>query len=75
MVAVGLAAFMLHFTTEYKILIAFSVIYGLSDGVFVTTQCYILLTVVDSRKTTAAFCIYNIMSSIPSAAGGPVAGK
>ena len=75
MVAAGLAAFMLHFTTEYWILIVFSVIYGLSDGVFATTQCYILLTIVDRKRTTAAFCIYNVLSSFPSAAGGPVAGE
>ena len=74
-VAAGLATFMLHFTTEYWILIAFSVVYGLSDGVFATTQCYILLTIVDSKRTTAAFCIYNVLSSFPSAAGGPVAGE
>ena len=73
--AAGLATFMLHFTTEYWILIAFSVVYGLSDGVFATTQCYILLTIVYSKRTTAAFCIYNVLSSFPSAAGGPVAGE
>ena len=73
--AAGLAAFMLPFTTEYWILIAFSVIYGLSDGVFAKTQCYILLTTVDSKRTTAAFCMNNVLSSFPSAAGGPVAGE
>ena len=75
MVTASLAAFMLPFTTKYWSLIVFSVIYGMSDGVFITSQCFILLTVVDSKRTTAAFCIYNVLSSFPSAAGGPVAGE
>jgi len=75
MVTAGLAAFILPFTTKYWSLIAFSVIYGLSDGVFITTQCYILLTVVDSKRTTAAFCINNLLYSFSAAAGGPIAGE
>jgi len=73
LVSASLAAFMLPFTTKYWNLIAFSVIYGLSDGVFVTTQNFILLTVVDSKRTTAAFCINNLVYSFSGAAGGPVA--
>jgi len=75
MVTAGLAAFMLPFTTQYWSLITFSVLYGLSVGVFITTQCFILLTVVDSKRTTAAFCINNLVYSFCAAAGGPVAGE
>ena len=75
MVTAGVAAFMLPFTTKYWSLIVFSVIYGLSDGVFVTSECFILLTVVDSKRTTAAFCINNVFYSLAAAAGGPVAGE
>ena len=75
MLTASLAAFMLPFTTKYWSLIAFSVIYGLSDGVFITSQCFILLTIVDSKRTTAAFCINNLLYSFSAAAGGPVAGE
>ena len=75
MVTAGVAAFLLPFTRKYWNLIIFSVIYGLSDGVFITSQCFILLTVVDSKRTTAAFCINNVVYSFSAAAGGPVAGE
>ena len=75
MVTAGLAAFMLPFTTQYWSLIAFSFIYGFSDGIFITSQCFILLTVVDSKRTTAAFCINNLLYSFSAAAGGPIAGE
>ena len=42
---------------------------------FITIKCIILLTVVDSKRTTAAFCIHNVVYSFSAAAGGPVAGK
>ena len=66
---------MLPFTTKYWSLIVFSVIYGFSDGIFITSQCIILLTVVDSKRTTAAFCINNLLYSFSAAASGPVAGE
>ena len=75
MVTAGIAAFLLPFTTKYWSLIAFSIVYGLSDGAFITIKCLILLTVVDSKRTTAAFCIHNVVYSFSAAAGGPVAGK
>ena len=75
MVTAGVAAFLLPFTTKYWNLIVFSVVYGLSDGVFITIKCLILLTVVDSKRTTAAFCIHNVVYSFSAAAGGPVAGE
>jgi len=75
MVTAGLAAFMLPFTTKYWSLIVFSVIYGFSDGIFITTLNFILLTVVDSKRTTAAFCINNVLYALSAAAGGPVAGE
>ena len=47
----------------------------MSDGVFIATQNFILLTVVDKKRTTAAFCINNVLCSFSAAAGGPVAGE
>lgn len=75
MITAGVSAFILPFTKEYWNLIVFSAIYGLSDGVFITTQNFILLTCVDSKRRTASFCINNVLYSFSAAAGGPVAGK
>ncbi|KAJ7365582.1 hypothetical protein OS493_005697 [Desmophyllum pertusum] len=73
MVTAGLSAFMLPLATEYWNLITFSVIYGVSDGVFMSTQNFILLTCVDSKRTTASFCINNLVYALAAAAGGPIA--
>ena len=68
----ALFVFLLPFSAKYWHLIAFSVAYGLSDGVFATTQNYILLSCVDVKRRTASFAINNAMAAT---AGGPVAGR
>ena len=60
---------------EYWQIIIFSATFGLSEGVFITTQNFILLTCVDKKRRTAAFCINNLLYAFTAAAGGPVAGK
>ena len=75
MLLAGLSAFVLPFSAKYWHLIAFSVVYGLSDGVFITTQCYILLSCVDVQRRTASFCINNLLYSFAATAGGPIAGE
>ncbi|XP_068731027.1 monocarboxylate transporter 10-like [Montipora capricornis] len=68
------ATFLLPFSTKYWHLIVFSTAYGLSDGIFITTQCYIPLSCVDIKRRTASFAITNVLYSISAAAGGPIAG-
>ncbi|XP_068683362.1 monocarboxylate transporter 8-like [Montipora foliosa] len=68
------ATFLLPFSTKYWHLILFSTAYGLSDGIFITTSCYILLSCVDTKKRTASFAIGNMIYSLSAAAGGPIAG-
>ena len=75
LIIAGISAFMLPFATEYWILIVFSAIYGLSDGIFIASQCFILLTCVDSKRRTASFCINNLLYAFSAAAGGPIAGE
>ena len=75
MLLAGLSAFALPSSTKYWHLIAFSVAYGLSDGVFIATTCYILLSCVDVQRITASFCINNLLYSFAAAAGGPIAGE
>jgi len=74
MLLAGLSAFVLPFAAKYWHLVAFSVTYGLSDGIFITTQCFILLSCVDSKRTTASFCINNVLYALTATAGGPIAG-
>ena len=49
--------------------------FGISDGIFITTQCYILLSCVDKERATASFCTLNVLYSFSVATGGPIAGK
>ena len=71
----GLSAFLLPFSAKYWHLIAFSVIYGLSDGIYVTTHNYILLSCVDVKRRTASFAINHVFYAMAATAGGPIAGK
>ena len=66
---------LLPMATTYRALVLFSCAYGISDGIFITTQCYILLSCVDKERATASFCILNLLYSFSAATGGPVAGK
>lgn len=75
MLLAGLSTFLLPFAAKYWDLIAFSAVYGLSDGIFITTQCFILLTCVDAKRRTASFCINNVLYAMTAAAGGPIAGE
>ena len=75
MLLAGLSSFGLPFSAKYWHLIAFCVAYGLSDGVFITTQIYILLSCVDLKRRTASFCICNMLYSFAATVGGPIAGE
>ena len=71
----SISAFLLQSATKYGYLIIFSAVYGFSDGVFIATQGFILLSCVDAKRTTASFCINNVIYSFTAAAGGPIAGE
>ena len=71
----GLSAFVLPFAAKYWHLVVFSVTYGLSDGIFITTQCFILLSCVDSKRATGSLCINNVLYALTATAGGPIAGE
>lgn len=70
----GVSALLLPSATKYWALVVFSCAYGLSDGIFIATQCYILLSCVDRKRVTASFCILNLVYSFSVATGGPIAG-
>ena len=71
----ALSAFLLPFSAKYWQLIAFSVAYGSSDGVFITTHNYILLSCVDAKRRTASFAINHVFYATAATAGGPIAGR
>lgn len=73
LVIAALATSILPMAKEYWQIIIFSATFGLSEGVFITTQNFILLTCVDKKRRTAAFCINNLLYAFTAAAGGPVA--
>ena len=75
MLLASISAFLLQFATKYGYLIIFSAVYGFSDGVFIATQGFILLSCVDAKRTTASFCINNVIYSFTAAAGGPIASE
>lgn len=70
----GVSVLLLPLATKYWALVVFSCAYGISDGIFITTQCYILLSCVDKERATASFCILNLLYSFSAATGGPIAG-
>ena len=75
MLLASLSAFLLPYATKYRYLIGFSVVYGISDGVFAASQNIIVLSCVDSKRITASFCTNNFLYAFTAAAGGPIAGE
>ncbi|XP_068729970.1 monocarboxylate transporter 8-like [Montipora capricornis] len=70
----AICAFLLPFATKYEELITFSGVYGLADGIFITTHGFILLSCVDAQRRTAAFVMNNVLFALSAAAGGPIIG-
>ena len=71
----SVSTFLLPFATTYWELILYSAAYGLSDGVFITTNGFIVLSCVDAKRRTAAFSINNVLYAVTAAAGGPIVGE
>ena len=71
---VGTLILVVTMASSYVHVIAFSVIYGFCDGVFVTTLNVLLMTCVSPQKVAAAISWHMQISSFFSASGPPVAG-
>ena len=69
----GVSVLLLPYATKYWALVVFSCAYGTSDGIFISTANYILLSCVDENRKTAAFCIECLLYSF--SVGRPIAGK
>ena len=75
LLTLSLCVFLLPFTTNYWSLVLFSIVYGFSDGVYSTGSLYIPLSCVDSKRKTAAFCTSNVLYSLGTVSGSPIAGE
>ena len=75
LLTLSLCVFLLPFTTNYWSLILFSIVYGFSDGVFITGSLYIPLSCVESKRKTASFCTSSFLYSLGTVSGSPIAGE
>lgn len=74
LLTLSLCVCLLPFSTSYWSLILFSIVYGFSDGVFITGSLYIPLSCVESKRKTASFCTSNFLYSLGAVSGSPIAG-
>jgi len=73
-----LVAFMtlaLPLLRTYTRILAFAVVYGIGDGIFVTTMNSLLLFTVDEKRRAAALGLGSCLLSLGIAGGPPLAGK
>ena len=75
LLTLSLCVFLLTFATDYWSLVLFSIVYGLSDGVFSTGSLYIPLSCVESKRKTASFCTSSFLYSLGAVSGSPIAGE
>lgn len=71
---VGLVTVVLPVIQSYKGIAIFAGIYGLGDGIFITTMNSLLMFTVDERRRAAALGLGNTLLSVGVAAGPPLAG-
>ena len=72
---VGFVTILLPVIQSYSGLVAFAVIYGFGDGIFITTMNSLLMFTVDEKRRAAALGLGNCVLSLGIAAGAPVAGE
>ena len=73
-----LVAFMtlaLPLLRSYMGIFAFTVVYGIGDGIFVTTMNSLLLFTVDEKRRAAALGLGSCLLALGVAGGPPLAGK
>ena len=60
---------------SYKGMTVFAVVYGLGDGIFITTMNSLLMFTVDEKRRAAALGLGNTLLSVGVATGPPMAGE
>ena len=71
---VGFVTILLPVIQSYSGLVAFTVIYGFGDGIFITTMNSLLMFTVDEKRRAAALGLGNCLLSLGLVAGAPMAG-
>ncbi|KAJ7377373.1 hypothetical protein OS493_029733 [Desmophyllum pertusum] len=72
---VGFATVVLPVIRSYTGILAFAVIYGFGDGIFITTMNTLLMFTVDEKGRAAALGLGSSLLSIGIAVGPPMAGE
>lgn len=71
---IGLAVLMLGVASTFVHFVVITVFYGIGDGISLTVGNLLLLTTVEPQKRASAFGLANILISIFTATGAPLAG-
>lgn len=72
---VGFNTLVLPVVRSYKGIAVFAVIYGLGDGIFITTMNSLLMFTVDEKRRAAALGLGNTLLSVGAVTGPPLAGE
>lgn len=72
---VGFMTLALPLLRSYAGILAFSVVYGIGDGIFVTTMNSLLLFTVDEKQRAAALGLGSCLIALSVGGGPPLAGK
>jgi len=60
---------------DYTGILVFAVVYGVGDGIFITTMNSLLMFTVDEKRRAAALGLGSCLLSLGIASGPPLAGK
>ena len=71
----GISTLLLPLAKNYLFVAFYAVVFGFSDGAFITTQNVILLNIVGPKRRAAAFGFGCMLCSLALAAGPPFTGK
>ena len=71
----GFAIVVLPVVRNYVGIQVFAVIYGIGDGIFITTMNSLLMFSVDEKRRAAGFGLGNTLISLVIASGSPFAGE
>ena len=71
----GIVYLLLTVLTTYQLLVMFSVLFGLLDGLFMTSMNIVALSIFKCpQKASSAFGMFIMCLSVPFAVGPPIAG-
>lgn len=71
----GVATLLLPLAKSFVSVATYTAVFGFADGVFITTQNVILLSIVGPERRASAFGFGTMLCSIAVAGGPPLAGK